>query len=129
MVERTVSAAELSAHDGTDASKPVYLAVKGTVFDVSQARDMYAPGAGYHVFAGKDASKALGKSSLDPADCIPDYSDLNEEERDTLDKWEAHYRKKYTVVGRTEIDLKTKAAMRPFVALKPWSIPSLQPNL
>ncbi|KAJ3147772.1 hypothetical protein HDU89_005131 [Geranomyces variabilis] len=91
---------ELAKYDGSDPALPIYLAVKGTVFDVSAARDMYTPGSGYHVFAGKDASRALGKSSLDPADCIADYSGLNEEELQTLTKWEEHYRKKYPVVRR-----------------------------
>ncbi|KAJ3096150.1 hypothetical protein HDU97_006182 [Phlyctochytrium planicorne] len=94
------SAADLAQYNGTDASKPVYLAVKGTVFDVSQNRGMYEPGQGYSVFAGKDASKALGMSSLKPEDCIADFSGLNAEEMQTLDKWHAHYQKKYPIVGR-----------------------------
>ncbi|KAI9003614.1 cytochrome b5-like heme/steroid binding domain-containing protein [Gaertneriomyces semiglobifer] len=98
-MSKSFTPSELAEYDGTDVSKPVYLAIKGTVFDVSKARDMYAPGAGYHVFAGKDASRALAKSSLKPVDCIPDTSNLSDDEQKTLDKWEAHYRKKYEVVG------------------------------
>ncbi len=48
---------ELAKHDGKDASAPIYVAIKGTVFDVSAKKEMYGPGAGYHCFAGKDASK------------------------------------------------------------------------
>ncbi len=40
------------------------MAIKGKVFDVSGKRDMYGPGAGYNVFAGKDASRGLGKLDL-----------------------------------------------------------------
>lgn len=58
-----ISVAELSAHDGRDAAKPIYVAIKGKVFDVSPKREMYGPGAGYNIFAGKDASKGLGKLS------------------------------------------------------------------
>ena len=79
-------------YDGTDANEPVYLAVKGVgkrslmiVFDVTPSRDMYVPGKGYSCFAGKDASKALGKSSLNPADCIADFSDLTPEEVNPID--------------------------------------------
>ena len=55
--ERTFSPTELSKFDGTNPSSPIYLAIKGIVFDVSSQRDMYKPGAGYNVFAGKDASR------------------------------------------------------------------------
>lgn len=56
-----ISAAELSRYDGTDPDKPVYVAIKGKVFDVSSKREMYGAGGSYHVFAGKDASKGLGE--------------------------------------------------------------------
>ncbi|KAJ3217240.1 hypothetical protein HDU67_008262 [Dinochytrium kinnereticum] len=98
--DKQFSASELSQFNGSDPSRPVYLAVKGTVFDVTQNRGMYEPGQGYSVFAGKDASKALGKSSLKPEDCVADFSSLNAEEMQTLDKWHAHYQKKYPIVGR-----------------------------
>lgn len=51
------SSAELSEFNGSSPDKPVYLAIKGTVFDVTANREMYAPGKGYSVFAGKDASR------------------------------------------------------------------------
>lgn len=98
-MSRTFTPAELAQYNGTNPSLPVYLAVKGTVFDVTANRAMYEPGQGYSVFAGKDASRALGKSSLKPEDCIPDTTGMDAEELETLDKWEAHYRKKYPVVG------------------------------
>jgi predicted heme/steroid binding protein len=78
--EEILTQEELKKFDGTNAELPVYVAVKGTIFDVSASRDMYLPGKGYSVFAGKDASKALGKSSLDLKDCVADYSDLTPEE-------------------------------------------------
>eukprot|EP00842_Homolaphlyctis_polyrhiza_P004556 jgi/Hompol1/5100/HPOL_001899-RA len=62
---------------------------------------MYSPGKGYSVFAGKDASRALGMSKLDPALCVPDYSGLSPEELQTLDNWLAFYTKKYPIVGYT----------------------------
>lgn len=55
-----IPASLLAQHDGTDPSKPIWLAIKGTVFDVSAKRAMYGPGAGYNVFAGKDGSVGLG---------------------------------------------------------------------
>lgn len=40
---------------------PQQLAVKGTVYDVSRAKNFYAPGASYNAFAGRDASRGLAK--------------------------------------------------------------------
>jgi len=60
--------ADLSAFDGQDPSKPIYVAIKGKVFDVSAKREMYGPGAGYNIFAGKDASKGLGETHRIAAD-------------------------------------------------------------
>ncbi|KAK9718806.1 hypothetical protein K7432_005226 [Basidiobolus ranarum] len=50
-------ATELAKFDGTNPELPIYVAIKGVVFDVTWNRTAYAPGSGYHVFAGKDASK------------------------------------------------------------------------
>jgi predicted heme/steroid binding protein len=51
--------AELAQFDGTDESKPIYLAINGTIFDVSANRRTYGPGGSYHIFAGRDASRAF----------------------------------------------------------------------
>jgi len=91
---------ELKAFDGSDTSKPVYVAIKGTVFDVSRKRDTYGPGGSYAVFAGKDGSRGLGLSSLKPEDAVPDWSTLEEKDRKTLDDWHAFFTKRYHVVGR-----------------------------
>jgi len=45
----------------------------------------------YHIFAGKDASKALGLSSTKAEDAVPDYSNLNAEALKTLDGWYAYF--------------------------------------
>lgn len=82
-----ISVEDLKQYDGTDESKPVYVAVKGTVFDVSPKREMYAPGKGYHIFAGKDGSRGLGMSSLKPEDAVPDYSTLDDKQLKVLDDW------------------------------------------
>lgn len=51
--------AELAAYDGSDPSKPVYLALNGTIYDVSAGRRIYGPGGSYNVFAGKDAARGF----------------------------------------------------------------------
>ncbi|KAL2809314.1 cytochrome b5-like heme/steroid binding domain-containing protein [Aspergillus granulosus] len=51
--------AELSLYDGTNPSLPIYVAVNGTIFDVSANPGMYGPGGSYHFFAGRDATRAF----------------------------------------------------------------------
>ncbi|MBE7181334.1 MAG: cytochrome b5 domain-containing protein, partial [Terriglobus roseus] len=50
---------ELAKYDGSDETKPVYLAINGTIFDVSAGRNTYGPGGSYSVFAGRDATRAF----------------------------------------------------------------------
>ncbi|KAI5247968.1 cytochrome b5 [Aureobasidium subglaciale] len=51
--------AELTAYSGRDASKPVYIALNGTIYDVSAGRHVYGPGGSYNFFAGRDATRAF----------------------------------------------------------------------
>ncbi|KAL1413005.1 hypothetical protein Q8F55_000754 [Vanrija albida] len=95
-----ISVAELAKFDGSDPSKPIYVAIKGRVYDVSAKTEMYGKGSGYNVFAGKDASRGLGMSSLDAKDAVADYSTLNEAQRKTLDQWDSFFAKRYNVVGK-----------------------------
>ncbi|KAL1915573.1 uncharacterized protein VTP21DRAFT_6697 [Calcarisporiella thermophila] len=88
---------ELAKYDGSDPSLPVYVAVKRTVFDVTNNP---AYRGGYKVFCGKDASKALGMSSLEPEDCVPDYSGLDESQLKVLDNWHDFFKKRYNIVGK-----------------------------
>ncbi|GMM46345.1 hypothetical protein DAPK24_029200 [Pichia kluyveri] len=86
----------------------MYVGIKRTVFDVSSNQKAYGVGKGYHVFVGKDASRALGKSSVDPIDTDPsvswDYSNLDDKQRKTLDDWYKFFEKRYDIVG-TIVDL------------------------
>ena len=50
---------QLSLYNGTDKSLPIYLAINGTVFDVSASAHTYGPGGSYHNFAGADATRAF----------------------------------------------------------------------
>jgi predicted heme/steroid binding protein len=50
---------QLRAYDGTDPSKPIYLALNGTIYDVSANPATYGPGGSYHFFAGRDAARAF----------------------------------------------------------------------
>ncbi|KAG6997848.1 agmatinase 1 [Physcia stellaris] len=90
---------ELAKCDGTNSDKPTYVAIKGTVFNVS-GKDAYAPKGAYHVFAGKDASRALAQSSLKPEDCRPEYDDLSDKEKTVLDEWFTFFSKRYNIIGK-----------------------------
>ncbi|KAF2026779.1 cytochrome b5 [Setomelanomma holmii] len=50
---------ELLQYDGTDPNKPIYLALNGTIYDVSISPQTYGPGGSYHFFAGRDAARAF----------------------------------------------------------------------
>lgn len=50
---------ELAAFDGKDESKPIYLSINGTIYDVSANRRVYGPGGSYNIFAGVDASRGF----------------------------------------------------------------------
>lgn len=58
---KPITKAELAECDGSNPDKPVYVAIKGDVFDVTEKKQMYGPGASYNVFAGKDGSFGLGE--------------------------------------------------------------------
>ncbi|KAI2468286.1 cytochrome b5 [Annulohypoxylon bovei var. microspora] len=50
--------AELAQYDGTDETKPIYLAINGSIFDVTSNRRIYGPGGSYRFFAGADAARS-----------------------------------------------------------------------
>ncbi|KAK8196583.1 hypothetical protein M8818_006748 [Zalaria obscura] len=120
-----ISLEYLSKCDGTHEGYPTYVAIKGTVFDVT-GNKAYAPGASYSgktylpfflagyvykessladlgpVFAGKDASRALAQSSLKPEECRPDWEDLSDEHKKVLSDWYTFFSKRYNIKGKVE---------------------------
>lgn len=54
------SSIEIASFNGSDANKPVYLALNGYVYDVSAGRnDFYNPGESYNYLVGRDSSNEL----------------------------------------------------------------------
>lgn len=51
------------------------------------------------MFAGKDASRALGKTSTKPEDVSPEWKDLSEKEKGVLNDWIKFFSSRYNVVG------------------------------
>ncbi|CAF2085099.1 BnaAnng36100D [Brassica napus] len=90
---------ELKQYDGSDSKKPLLMAIKGQIYDVSQSRMFYGPGGPYALFAGKDASRALAKMSFEETDLTGDISGLGPFELDALQDWEYKFMSKYVKVG------------------------------
>ncbi|ONK71367.1 uncharacterized protein A4U43_C04F7820 [Asparagus officinalis] len=90
---------ELSAYDGSDSKKPLLMAIKGQIYDVTQSRMFYGPGGPYALFAGKDASRALAKMSFEQKDLTGDISGLGPFELEALQDWEYKFMSKYVKVG------------------------------
>ncbi|KAL5231428.1 hypothetical protein ABZP36_030204 [Zizania latifolia] len=94
-----ITAEELRQYDGSDPEKPLLMAIKGQIYDVSQSRMFYGPGGPYALFAGKDASRALAKMSFEPQDLTDDISGLGPFELSALMDWEYKFSSKYVKVG------------------------------
>ncbi|CAG8002172.1 unnamed protein product [Penicillium salamii] len=105
-VFKTYTPKTLIEFNGED-NRPVYLAVRGRIFDVSPGRNFYGPGGPYENFAGRDASRGLAHQSFDedmltkdldaPLD---DLKDLDAEQLENLQSWEDRFSEKYLVVGK-----------------------------
>ncbi|BAT94196.1 hypothetical protein LR48_Vigan02g213100 [Vigna angularis] len=100
-----ITAEELKAYDGNDTGKPLLMAIKGQIYDVSQSRMFYGPGGPYALFAGKDASRALAKMSFEEKDLTGDISGLGPFELDALQDWEYKFMSKYVKVGTVKSEL------------------------
>ncbi|XP_006647586.2 membrane steroid-binding protein 1 [Oryza brachyantha] len=94
-----VTEEELKVYDGSDPKKPLLMAIKGQIYDVTQSRMFYGPGGPYALFAGRDASRALAKMSFDPDDLTSDISGLGPFELEALQEWEGKFMGKYVKVG------------------------------
>ncbi|KAI0079733.1 cytochrome b5 [Panus rudis PR-1116 ss-1] len=99
--QRLFSERMLAQFDGTDESKPIYLAIDGDVYDVSAGRATYGPGGSYHIMAGKDAARAFATGCF-ATHQTHDLRGLSEKEMQGLRHWKKFYAesKKYPKVGR-----------------------------
>lgn len=50
---------ELNKYDGSDPTLPIYLALDGSVYDVTPGKKFYEAGGAYHSLAGRDSSAIL----------------------------------------------------------------------
>ncbi|KAJ5722560.1 hypothetical protein N7488_000595 [Penicillium malachiteum] len=105
-VFRVYTPKTLIEFNGED-NRPVYLAVRGRVFDVSPGRNFYGPGGPYENFAGRDASRGLAHQSFDEdmltqdlSAPLDDLKDLDADQLENLKSWEERFLEKYLVVGK-----------------------------
>ncbi|KIN01796.1 hypothetical protein OIDMADRAFT_18672 [Oidiodendron maius Zn] len=105
-VFKTFTPPTLLPYNGAN-NMPVYLAVRGRVFDVTSGRNFYGPGGPYENFAGRDASRGLALGSFDEAMLTEDLQgpldkleDLGPDEMGAFRDWEERFEEKYLVVGK-----------------------------
>jgi len=105
-VFKTYTPVSLRPYNGAN-NAPVFLAVRGRVFDVTRGRNFYGPGGPYENFAGRDASRGLAFGSFDEKMLTKDLNgpldkleDLGPEEWEALGNWEGTFSEKYMVVGK-----------------------------
>lgn len=98
--KREWTAAQLREYDGVD--KPMYIAVCGLVYDVSESENFF-PEKGYgKLWGGRESSYSLSKMSLEEGDSNRldwKMDSLSKIEKESLQSWNEHFAKKYPVVG------------------------------
>eukprot|EP00697_Spironema_sp_BW2_P010970 gnl/Spiro4/26520_TR13198_c0_g1_i1.p1 gnl/Spiro4/26520_TR13198_c0_g1~~gnl/Spiro4/26520_TR13198_c0_g1_i1.p1 ORF type:complete len:354 (-),score=75.02 gnl/Spiro4/26520_TR13198_c0_g1_i1:60-983(-) len=92
---------ELLQYDGTDPSLPIYIAVKGRVYDVTLGSAFYGPGGKYAHFAGHDCSRALCEGCLEERCVTGNLTGLSRAEMRDCDRWVElfEFHDKYKYVG------------------------------
>lgn len=95
-----LSLSELHGYTGADGGR-ILFSLAGELLDVSSGAEMYSPGTGYSMLAGRDVTRCLGTMSLDPAE-LDDlrWEPDNAEEEKTLAQWREKLKVKYPVAGR-----------------------------
>jgi len=100
-VVHVFSPSELSKYDGSDPSLPIYLGFLGDVFDVTSGSQYYGPNSGYHIFAGRDGTRAFLTGCFNEQGATHDLRGLTEQQLESIRKWHGFYKdhKTYKFVG------------------------------
>ncbi|KAG6375090.1 cytochrome b5 [Boletus reticuloceps] len=98
---RLFSESYLATFDGTDPSKPIYIAIDGDVFDVSSSRHTYGPGGSYYSMAGIDAARSFATGCF-ATHRTHDLRGLTDQELKGIENWKRFFtdHKAYFKVGR-----------------------------
>ncbi|XP_069787438.1 neudesin [Narcine bancroftii] len=93
---------DLAKYSGEEDNQPIYMAIKGVVFDVTLGKEFYGKNAPYNALVGKDSTRAVAKMSLESKDLTHDTTGLTEDELKSLDNvFNTLYKTKYPIVGYT----------------------------
>eukprot|EP01036_Dinobryon_divergens_P022723 gene22723-31008_t len=98
----TMTLAELAEMDGRTENTPIYISIKGQIFDISEGRAMYGPGKGYHPLVAKEAASAFAFGCFEDECFKTPIDNLSPEQLVEVDRWIDLYRNhdKYKLVGR-----------------------------
>ncbi|ORX70051.1 cytochrome b5, partial [Linderina pennispora] len=97
---------ELAMYNGSNPDLPLLLAVKGDVYDVTDGWGFYGPGSTYHIFAGRDSSRAFGTNCLSREDHLThDTRGLSERELAGIEGWHSFFdnHQRYVKVGTVKL--------------------------
>jgi len=101
----TMTKEELAEYRGEDGS-PLYLAIKGRIYDVSANEHFYGEDGKYHLFTGVDATRAFATGCLKDECVSSSMEGLTSEEMKQVENWIELYEThdQYTFIG-TLIDV------------------------
>ncbi|ENN78869.1 neuferricin [Dendroctonus ponderosae] len=89
---------ELATFNGVEQPF-LYVALLGTVFNVTKGAKHYAKGQQYHVFVGKDASRNFVTGKFKEEDASDDIGGLSNKELKSLSDWMKFYNREYQQIG------------------------------
>lgn len=102
----SLTSEELAEFDGrylpdSPERAPLYLSIRGRIYDVSAAWSFYGPGKTYFGLVGRDATRAFCTGCLDEPCLISSLEGLTEAQRREADRWVELYEHhdKYSLVG------------------------------
>ncbi|PHT51200.1 hypothetical protein CQW23_10947 [Capsicum baccatum] len=79
-----MSEEELRDYNGSDSEKPLLMAIKGKIYDVSTSKMFYGLGGSYAMSAGRDASRALAQLSFKLEDFNGSFEGLSDAQLEIL---------------------------------------------
>ncbi|CCW70083.1 unnamed protein product [Phytomonas sp. Hart1] len=100
----TTFTAEQLAHFNGEGDTPIYISLKGIIYDCSTGEIFYGENKPYHSFAGKEITRCLAKMLVSSTEANSGWSNLSEKHILTLNTWVEKYESKYPIVGTFQPD-------------------------